>query len=86
MPPPHPAWRPQVFARGQDGEHRGLTAGFLAGVKHQELVRGRAPRHRGVYLGKVLHVGRNGVGLLLENPIKRGDGVVFDHGARRGPG
>ncbi|GAX79879.1 hypothetical protein CEUSTIGMA_g7319.t1 [Chlamydomonas eustigma] len=43
----------QVFSRGQDGEYRGLTPGFLEGVAHQRLVRGRAPRHRGVYLGKV---------------------------------
>lgn len=42
----------QVFARGQDGDHTGLTPGFLEGVQHQRLVRGRNPRHRGVYLGK----------------------------------
>lgn len=71
---------PQVFARGQDEEHRGLTPGFLAGVKHQELVRGRAPRHRGLYLGRVAAVTRQGVRLELAGPVKRGDGVVFDFG------
>jgi putative protease len=70
----------QVFARGQDEEHRGLTPGFLAGVKHQELVRGRAPRHRGLYLGRVATVTRQGVRLELAGPVKRGDGVVFDFG------
>ena len=43
----------QVFARGQDGEHDGLTRGFLEGPRHQRLVRGRGPRHRGVLLGEV---------------------------------
>lgn len=47
---------PQVFARGQDGAHLGLTPGFLLGPRHQELVRGRAPRHRGNYAGRVLQV------------------------------
>ncbi len=46
----------QVFARGQDEEHRGLTPGFLEGPQHQTLVRGRAPRHRGVLVGKVAFV------------------------------
>ncbi|KAJ9533871.1 hypothetical protein QJQ45_026959, partial [Haematococcus lacustris] len=41
---------------GQDGEHRGLTPGFLEGPQHQHLVRGRAPRHRGVYAGRVVEV------------------------------
>ncbi len=69
-----------MFARGQDAEHRGLTPGFLAGVRHQSLVRGRAPRHRGLYLGRVAAVTRRGVTLALEGPVKRGDGLVFDFG------
>lgn len=73
----------QVFSRGQDQDHRGLTPGFLEGPTHQRLVRGRAPRHRGVLLGSVADVraaaaGR--VGLTLRAPVKRGDGVVFDAG------
>ncbi|PNH10386.1 hypothetical protein TSOC_002887 [Tetrabaena socialis] len=56
----------QVFARGQDGTHRGLTPGFLEGVAHQQLVRGRGPRHRGVFLGRVEAVGPRGVVLELQ--------------------
>lgn len=51
---------------------------------HQSLVRGRAPRHRGVLLGAVESVrpaaGGGRVGLRLAAPVKRGDGVVFDAG------
>eukprot|EP00913_Durusdinium_trenchii_P020683 g19424.t1 len=43
----------QLFARGQDEEHDGLSPGFLEGPKHQRLVRGKAPKHRGVLLGEV---------------------------------
>lgn len=45
-----------MFARGQDAEHAGLTPGFLEGTRHQRLVRGRAPRHRGVLVGSVAAV------------------------------
>ena len=73
----------QVFARGQDGEHGGLTPGFLAGVRHQQLVRGRAPRHRGVLLGTVRAVTPRGVRVALAGAgvaARRGVGVVFDAG------
>ena len=73
----------QVFARGQDSEHSGLTPGFLEGSQHQRLVRGRSPRHRGVLVGTVERVlpGEAGVVVALAGvPIKRGDGVVFDRG------
>ena len=79
----------QVFARGQDGEHDGLTPGFLEGPRHQRLVRGRAPRHRGVLLGEVVRVtppnGRRANGELTIRArdgtrMKRGDGVVIDRG------
>lgn len=54
-------WRDlqQVFARGQDGEHSGLTPGFLEGSKHQRLVRGRNPRHRGSFVGTVQRVSKH---------------------------
>lgn len=71
----------QMFARGQDEEFDGLTPGFLEGVRHQRLVRGRAPRHRGVCLGRVARVTRRGVLVRLMSPVKRGDGVVFDQGS-----
>mmetsp|Transcript_51491 Transcript_51491/g.164657 ORF Transcript_51491/g.164657 Transcript_51491/m.164657 type:complete len:592 (+) Transcript_51491:230-2005(+) len=66
-----------VFARGQDAEHRGLTMGFMDGVQHQELVRGRAPRHRGTLVGEVVCVTRQG-GVVVDvaAPLKRGDGCV----------
>ena len=70
----------QVFARGQDGNHFGLTTGFLEGPKHQSLVRGRAPRHRGVFVGEILKVLPSGVVVKLQSPLRRGDGVVFDQG------
>lgn len=71
----------QVFARGQDEVYGGLTPGFLQGVQHQMLVRGRAPRHRGLCLGRVGKITNKGV--VLDDilvPVKRGDGVVFDRG------
>ena len=55
-------WRDlqQVFARGQDGGHAGLTPGFLEGSQHQRLVRGRNPRHRGNFWGAVQAVSWEG--------------------------
>jgi putative protease len=46
----------QVFARGQDSTRDGLTPGFLRGPKHQSLVVGNAPRHRGVLAGRIVEV------------------------------
>lgn len=40
-----------VFARGQDENNDGLTPGFFEVPKHQRLVRGRSPHHRGVHVG-----------------------------------
>jgi len=70
----------QLFSRGQDATHDGLSAGFLLGPQHQELVIGRNPRHRGLHLGQVEKVLKDGVSLHLHNPVKAGDGVVFDNG------
>ncbi len=70
----------QTFSRGQDAHHDGLTPGFLLGPRHQELVIGRNPRHRGLHLGRVEAVRDDGVRLQLHNPVKPGDGVVFDRG------
>lgn len=73
----------QVFARGQDAQHNGLTPGFLEGPQHQRLVRGRAPRHRGVFLGEVesVNAAAGAVRLRLAAPLRLGDGLVFDQGA-----
>lgn len=40
---------------------RGFGDGFLAGSDHQTLVEGRFPKHRGVYLGRVVAVEKNTV-------------------------
>ena len=62
----------QVFSRG-------LTPGFLEGSRHQRLVQGRSPRHRGVAVGTVSAVSRE-VTVELSGPVKPGDGLVFDDG------
>ncbi|KAB8141954.1 U32 family peptidase [Chloroflexia bacterium SDU3-3] len=69
---------------------RGLGPHFIGGTNHQQVVRGRAPRHRGVLMGSVVAV--RGSSVLLETepaseaaPIKAGDGVVFDAADWRSP-
>ncbi|MDB5052170.1 MAG: peptidase [Bacilli bacterium] len=59
---------------------RGLTYGFFKGTNHKQLVEGTYPKSRGVYLGRVKQVLRDGVVCELEAPVKRGDGIVFDAG------
>jgi putative protease len=46
----------QIFSRGQDASHDGFTVGFLDGPRHQSVVRGRAPKHRGLMVGEVVRV------------------------------
>jgi U32 family peptidase len=70
---------------------RGLGAHFLSGTNHQTVVRGRAPRHRGVLAGHVISVGESEVQVRQEagiasRPLKPGDGVVFDAADWRSPG
>src|ERR1039457_6311548 len=69
---------------------RGLGPFFLSGTNHQKVVAGRAPRHRGVLMGRVVMVTDGGV--LIEPseahqvaPLKPGDGVVFDAADWRSP-
>ncbi|KAL7519505.1 hypothetical protein ACHAWX_004257 [Stephanocyclus meneghinianus] len=77
-----------VFARGQDESHDGLTPGFFEGAKHQRLVRGRSPRHRGQHLGRVDHTQNGALIVKLDQrwrekgefALKRGDGIVIDRG------
>lgn len=59
---------------------RGFTGGYLHETNHQAVVEGRFPKKRGLYLGRVQRVLRDGVMLALEGPLKAGDGVVFDAG------
>lgn len=59
---------------------RGLYTGWLRGINNQELVHGRYPKKRGVFLGHVLRVDGERVHVALEGPLRPGDGVVFDAG------
>ncbi len=69
---------------------RGLAPHFLSGVNHQAVVDGRAPRHRGVRLGRVVRLVPDGV-VVEPAPahkiaaLKAGDGVVFDAADWRSP-
>ncbi|HTD44515.1 MAG TPA: DUF3656 domain-containing protein [Bryobacteraceae bacterium] len=69
---------------------RGLGPFFLTGTNHQAVVQGRAPRHRGVQMGRVKRVETDRV--IVEPgeadglaPLKAGDGVVFDAADWRSP-
>lgn len=76
----------QVFARGQDIDHDGLSPGFLPGTNHQGVVRGRAPRHRGMLVGTLDSVSMEGQAACAVltctrgTVVKKGDGLVFDGG------
>lgn len=79
----------QLFSRGQDETHLGLTPGFFDGTHHQRLVRGRSPRHRGVHVGRVLKGSspRSGIAIQVDaqwvnddSILKLGDGIVIDRG------
>ena len=63
---------------------RGLGHGFLDGVNHQVLVRGRFPKSRGNKLGRVLRFSNRALVVELEpgisDSLKAGDGVLFDLG------
>ena len=69
---------------------RGLGPFFLTGTDHQAVVRGRAPRHRGVFMGRVTRVAMSGITIEPGDahrlaPLKPGDGVVFDAADWRSP-
>jgi putative protease len=69
---------------------RGLGAHFIGGTNHQAVVNGRAPRHRGVLVGRVTSVELDRVAIEageahLIAPLKPGDGVVFDAADWRSP-
>jgi putative protease len=75
---------PQQRADLEQTFSRGFSHGFLSGVNHQELVVARFPKSRGRRIGVVRHATANGILLNLQgdemNPLKPGDGVVFDEG------
>jgi putative protease len=73
----------QVYSRGL-GDH------FVSGTNHQRVVEGRAPRHRGVLMGRVTKVVSDAAVIESSNahaisPLKPGDGVVFDAASWRSP-
>lgn len=60
---------------------RGLYAGWLHGVNHQELVGARFGKKRGAFVGRVRRCGRDHVEIdPVEIAVRPGDGVVFDTG------
>ena len=59
---------------------RGLFTGWLRGIDNQSLVHARFGTKRGVAVGIVQRVGKSEVWIEAENPVKAGDGVVFDSG------
>ena len=73
---------------------RGLGPFFLTGTNHQAVVKGRAPRHRGVEMGRVARVGADAVWIAPSadrtdnalGQLKPGDGVVLDAADWRDPG
>ncbi len=69
---------------------RGLGPFFMTGTNHQAVVNGRAPRHRGVEMGRVAKIEGDCVVIEAEEantifPLKPGDGVVFDAADWRSP-
>ncbi|WP_298816005.1 U32 family peptidase [Chloroflexus sp.] len=69
---------------------RGLGPHFLRGTNHQTVVEGRAPRHRGLLMGRVVRVLPHAIVIAPEPgreaaPLKPGDGVVFDAADWRSP-
>jgi putative protease len=59
---------------------RGLFTGWFGGTDNQKLVHARFGKKRGVYLGEVKKIVRDGVIVNLDAAIKPGDGIVFDAG------
>ena len=59
---------------------RGLSSGWLHGIDNQTLVHARFGKKRGLRLGVVERIERDGIWLALEHPVKAGDGVVLDRG------
>ena len=59
---------------------RGLYTGWFRGINNQELAHARFGTKRGVFLGKITRVNQQSVSLVLQAPLKPGDGIVFDAG------
>jgi putative protease len=81
------ARKSQIVNRKYDLEmafSRGLYTGWFGGINNQQLVHARFGKKRGVFLGEVEAVLRDGVVINLAGPLKPGDGVVFDAGKPEG--
>ena len=59
---------------------RGLSTGWLEGIDNQKLVHARFGKKRGLQIGTVERLEREGVWVQSDTPLKAGDGVVFDRG------
>jgi U32 family peptidase len=59
---------------------RGLHTGWFGGINNQRLVHARFGKKRGVFLGEIKKIVRDGVIVNLAAPVKLGDGIVFDAG------
>ena len=59
---------------------RGLFTGWFSGNDNQKLVHARFGKKRGVFLGEIKKIVRDGVIVNLAAPVKLGDGIVFDAG------
>jgi putative protease len=59
---------------------RGLFTGWFGGNDNQKLVHARFGKKRGVFLGEVKKIVRDGIIINLAAPVKLGDGIVFDAG------
>ena len=82
---------PGVKAELEQVYSRGLGPFFLSGTNHQAVVNGRAPRHRGLRVGRVTRVTPTSVVIAPESDhavssLKPGDGIVFDAADWRSPG
>jgi len=80
----------RVAAELEQVYSRGLGPFFLSGTNHQSVVGGRAPRHRGLRVGRVTRVTPASVVINPESDpaiprLKPGDGVVFDAADWRSP-
>lgn len=61
---------------------RGFTGGYLHDINHQEVVDGTSSGKRGILIGTVADVAPHAVTITAHEPLKPGDGVLFDGGSR----
>ena len=76
---------PEQKAELEQVYSRGLGPFFMTGTNHQAVVNGRAPRHRGLRIGRVTRVEGDGVLIDAAVSVKAGDGIVFDAADWRSP-